>query len=245
MTFVTAQLSNPGGRGVNQDACGSRSLGSGVHGWVLADGLGGHDGGEVAAQSAVRAVLAALDHEVTVSARTLQRCIEAAQSEILSRQRASEAAAALRSTVVLLLADDKEALWAHVGDSRLYHLHEGRIVHQTADHSLPQALVAAGDLGFREIRHHDDRSRLTRSLGGSGHARPTIQERPCPSLPGDAFLLCSDGFWEYVYETEIEADFAKADRPDAWLAAMHERLYRRGGAAGDNYSAVAIFRVRG
>jgi serine/threonine protein phosphatase PrpC len=241
MSFVTAHLCEPGGREINQDAWGARPSRSGVHGWALADGLGGHGGGEVAAQAAVEAALNALDPDVKLSSKTLRRCMDAAQAEILLRQQTSEALAAMRSTFVLLLAEPGAAIWGHVGDSRLYHLHEGRIVHQTADHSVPQALVAAGDLRPREVRHHADRNRLLRSLGEPGELRPTLEERPRLLHHDDAFLLSTDGFWEYVYETEVEADFAKANHPDMWLALMHERLHRRGGSAGDNYSAIAVF----
>jgi PPM family protein phosphatase len=245
MTFLTAHLCKPGGREINQDAWGVRVGPSGVHGWALADGLGGHGGGEVAAQTAVKAALGELPLGTTLSSNSVRRCMDAAQREILVQQRTSEALGAMRSTLVLLLADSEVAIWGHVGDSRLYHLRGGLIVHQTADHSVPQALVASGELRPHDLRHHEDRNRLLRSLGEPGDPRPTVEDHPLALQQGDAFLLCTDGFWEHVYETEVEAEFAKADDPDVWLRAMHERLHGRGGSTGDNYSAIAVFLVEG
>jgi serine/threonine protein phosphatase PrpC len=241
MNFVTSHLCEQGGRAINQDAWDAQSSPSGTHCWVLADGLGGHGGGEVAARVAVEEAIRAFERTSEFSPKTLRNCIDAAQAAILAQQKGTEALAAMRSTLVLLLADNRAALFAHVGDSRLYHLRTGRIIRQTADHSVPQALVAAGDLRPEGIRHHEDRNRLLRALGEPGDPRPTIESRPCPLLPGDAFLLCTDGFWEYVHETEIEADFAKADDPDSWLVLMHERLRARADSGNDNYTAVAVF----
>jgi PPM family protein phosphatase len=241
MSFLSAHICEAGGRDVNQDASGDLATPNGTHCWVLADGLGGHAGGEVAAQVCVQEVLNAFESDPRLSEQTLRRCIEAAQRAILERQRASQALSEMRSTVVVLIADAKAALWAHVGDSRLYHLRAGRIIAQTQDHSVPQVLVAAGDLQPREIRQHADRNRLLRSLGQPGEIQPAIESRPQALRAGDAFLLCSDGFWELVYETEIEADFAKADHPEEWLATLHERLRRRTVPGSDNYSAVGVF----
>jgi serine/threonine protein phosphatase PrpC len=236
MRFVSARLSERGGRKVNEDACASQAS-NGLECWVLADGLGGHTGGEVASRLCVEEILGAFGREPLLSAEALNRHIAAAQSALAARQGASEDLAEMRSTVVVLVA----ALWAHVGDSRLYHLRGGRIIAQTQDHSVPQMLAAAGDLPVDLIRHHPDRNRLLRSLGQPGEVKAAIESRPAPLRPGDAFLLCTDGFWELVSETEMEIDFAKSAHPHAWLTLMQERLKKRIAPDGDNYSALGIF----
>lgn len=146
----------------------------------------------------------------------------------------------MRSTATVLLLDDTKAWWAHVGDTRLFHFANGRIVHRTKDHSVPQAMVDAGDIGYDDIRHHEDRNRLTRTLGNGGKARGTILEHPVEIRAGDAFLLCTDGFWEFVTEAEMEATLSKADTPENWLAQMERFLLRKAPADHDNYTATAI-----
>ena len=147
----------------------------------------------------------------------------------------------MRTTAVLLIAAGRRALWAHIGDSRLYHFRGGSVATRTKDHSVPQAMVAAGELRESEIRFHEDRARLFRSLGTDGAFDPTVEQTPVELASDDAFLLASDGFWEHVYEREMEAELAKAAGPAAWLEGMVERLRRRAAPDRDNYSAVAVF----
>jgi serine/threonine protein phosphatase PrpC len=147
----------------------------------------------------------------------------------------------MRTTAVVLVADTSGAVWGHIGDSRLYMLRSGRVVSQTRDHSVPQSLVDAGEITPAEIRFHEDRNRLLRSLGNGGRLRAALLERPMLLNKGDAFLLCSDGFWEYVTETEMEVDFAKARTPDDWLDRMAVRIRPRAHEARDNCTALAVF----
>lgn len=240
MIFTTAKLSNAGGREVNQDACDYWASPQGVRCWILADGLGGHGGGEVASRLAVENVLETFKQNPVRSAEVLQRCVEAAQASILEKQPTDPRLAAMRTTLVLVIADSQYVQWIHIGDSRLYLLRNGEIYFQTDDHSVPQAMVAAGDIAASEMRYHEDRNRLLRSLG-TDEVRPTIEPSPKPIQPNDAFLLCTDGFWEYVLETEMEIDFAKSETPQAWLAYMHGRLLQRAEEGNDNYSAVGVF----
>jgi serine/threonine protein phosphatase PrpC len=101
-------------------------------------------------------------------------------------------------------------------------------------------LCKAGEITPAQIRFHEDRNRLLRSLGNSGF-NPTIRENSAPLEPQDAFLLCSDGFWEYVNEREMEADLATAPGPKDWLTSMEARLKARVKSEHDNYSAIAVW----
>lgn len=240
MSFLTHQISRAGGRSANQDAADHRQAG-GVACWVLADGLGGHDGGEVASAVAVEAVGAAFEARPEGTAEAVQALAAAAQAALHARQDAEPDLDGMRTTLVVLLADGREARWGHVGDSRLYAFRQGRLVRQTRDHSVSQALAAAGEIGPEEVRHHADRNQLLRSLGQPGVVPVEVEEAPFALGPGDAFLLCSDGFWEAVGELEMEADLAKADHPEAWLTLMEDRLLARLEPGHDNYSAVGVF----
>lgn len=238
--FETETLSQAGGRPCNEDCCGFL-LQDTAGCWVLADGLGGRAGGEAASGIAVEAILSHFSQNPQCSPQALSGALEAANHKLHRRQAAEPQLAQMRTTAVVLLTDRAGALWAHVGDSRLYAFHQGALVAQTRDHSVPQSLSDAGRITPREIRFHPDRNRLLRALGNNGAADPSILSAPRPLALGDAFLLCTDGFWEYVTETEMEIDFACSSTPADWLDRMHFRLLQRAGEGHDNYTAVAIF----
>lgn len=132
-------------------------------------------------------------------------------------------------------------MWGHVGDSRLYHFRNGVVAFQTKDHSVPQTLVNAGDITKEQIRTHPDRNRILRAVGNPDGVKPTILDASRKIQRGDAFLLCTDGFWEYVTETEMAVDLAKSATPKDWLGWMELRLIGKVETGYDNYSALALF----
>ena len=235
LRFDTASLSRTGARANNEDACGFRD---GC--WVVADGLGGHGGGEVAARLAVEALLRAWDPTAPLTTEALTQGLAAAAAAIHGHQAEDPGLMGMRTTLVVLATDGAQALWAHVGDSRLYLLRDGRVLIQTEDHSVPQALVRAGELTPAEVRTHPDRNRLLRALGDGKPPRPDLAATPLAIQPGDAFLLCSDGFWEAVTEGDMEVALAKATDAHDWLERMALRLRRQAKPDQDNYTALAI-----
>ena len=240
MPFTTAPpLSHRGGRATNQDHAGWREAG-GMTCWVVADGLGGHASGEIASEAAVEGALAAFEASPGTDGETVARCVARAQSVIRALMKGSPDLDSMRTTLVVLVASAAEARWGHVGDSRLYVFRDGRIALRTTDHSVPQALVEAGEISPAEVRHHPDRNRLLRAVGGNEAPTPTVSDAHAVR-PGDAYLLCSDGFWELVEEDEMEADLAAASTPEAWLSAMESRLAARATGRHDNYSALATW----
>ncbi|MBL8173810.1 MAG: serine/threonine-protein phosphatase [Bryobacterales bacterium] len=240
MRFLTHSISRTGGREVNQDAAEHCAAGD-LACWVLADGLGGHGSGEEASRLAAAAVMEAFRAQAECSPSALLAYIGFARNAVLKRQEENAIFSGMRTTLVILVSDMRQALWAHVGDTRLYLFRDGQLARQTLDHSVPQAMVDARQLDAVGIRHHEDRNRLLRSIGGREEVRATIEETPHPLRPGDAFLLCSDGFWEYVTETAMEVDLAKSAAPAEWLRYMELRIRADAPADQDNYSAVAIF----
>ena len=254
MKFITSNISNPGKQSLNQDAIAFRDYNDSMRDvtgcWILADGLGGHGGGREAAQLAVDTVLD-IHNKMAMGLKKemLQMCFERAQEVIMDTQDQSEHFKAMRTTLVVLLARENQALWAHVGDSRLYHFQTrpttSRSYIRTKDHSVPQVLVDAGDIPSMEIRYHEDRNRLLRSLGSADNPFPDVLQEPVYIQPGDAFLLCSDGFWEYVTELEMETDLSKSSSPEKWLELMSLRLTKKSytNPDADNFSAIGIFVV--
>jgi serine/threonine protein phosphatase PrpC len=241
LKLTHATLSHPAGRKVNEDASNSHQFAAGQGCWVVADGLGGHGGGDVASRIAVDTIVDAYRNNPEFSVRYLGKLMELAQQAIMARQQDDYRLSAMRSTAVVLLLEDTKALWAHLGDTRLYHFANGHIVSQTRDHSVPQAMVDARDIGYDDIRHHEDRNRLTRSLGNDGKVRTTLLDQPVLIGKGDAFLICTDGFWEFVTENVMEATLAESNTPEKWLGNMETILLSHAPSGHDNYTATAIF----
>jgi len=242
MHFATALRSSTGARDKNQDAADHVAR-PGLDGWVLADGLGGYPGGGLASSLATEALLEACAERGEASGATIVAAAQAAQECIHARQQRVPKYGGMRTTFVLLLADRDAgtACWGHAGDSRLYHFRDGAIAHRTTDHSVVQALVDAGEIDPADQRDHDAAHRILCALGDAGDASPEVRGAPVSLQPGDAFLLCSDGFWEGVVEDTMRALLADADTPGDWLDAMAAHIEQTADAEQDNFTAVAVF----
>jgi serine/threonine protein phosphatase PrpC len=240
MTFTSASISKPGGREENQDFCDSvQTDTAGL--WLLADGLGGHRGGEVASATAVQAILAAWQPDAELVSQTVDILIALAQAAILNKQAEQPALSSMRTTLVMLQQAGDKVICGHVGDSRLYHFRDCAVAFQTKDHSVPQVLADAGEIDTSQMRKHPDRNRILRAMGNPEGVKPAIMDAPRHVKAGDAFLLCSDGFWEYLAELEMAADLAKSLTAEDWLQRMELRLLERAVAGNDNYTALAFF----
>jgi serine/threonine protein phosphatase PrpC len=241
LEFESYAISEKGGRAENQDYVGSARASDWTC-WVLADGLGGHQGGSTAARIAVDAALQAFASSPGSSPDSVRVYLEAADAAICEGQRDGHGPRGMRSTAVVLIAGRGQAVWGHLGDSRLYYFQSGRLAAQTSDHSVPQALAAAGEITPAEIRFHEDRGRLLRSLGTGQPLRPTSLDAVRPLSAGDAFLLCTDGFWEHVDEPRMERGLGEAASARDWLESLRREV--EAASPADNYSALAIFAMR-
>lgn len=232
-----------GGRAVNEDSLDvfhSDALSL----FTLADGLGGHGSGREASSLAVSQAISVTETCIDADA-LLAQCFTKAQEAILSQQIKLNLTGAMKTTMVCLHIEDGLARWGHIGDSRVYMFRGRKLLHRTLDHSVPQLLVATGEITESGIRGHEDRNRLVRVLGVEWNSPKYELSPPVPTSEGDAFLLCSDGFWEWIVEKEMLKTFRKAKDPAQWLASMDEIIIRNGaGKNMDNYSAIAVF-IRG
>lgn len=238
MHFETAECSMKGGRKINEDSVGYINQGSLVNAWVLADGLGGHGSGEVASKLAVDTVLLAYSQNPIIDTDNIRDIILAANNTIISNQTDKFS---MKSTIVSMFSDGDNVIWAHAGDSRLYRFTDGVLSFQTRDHSVSQIAVANSEITSEKIRFHEDRNKLLRVLGSDNNIKTEIHVPEQKLKPGDAFLLCSDGFWEYVLELEMELDLSKAETPSDWISLLTARLSKKVDGKNDNYSAIAIF----
>lgn len=234
-TLSCEAYSDQGGREKNEDSMHGFHVGDNVC-FIVADGLGGHGDGDVASKAAVDTIKRWWDG--SVSHEAWRELLELAHKEI---QRLQTPAKQMKTTLVGLMLEDERAVWAHVGDSRLYHFHNGKIVFQTQDHSASQIAVMLGEITQDQIRFSEGRSTVIKALGQPGEApEPQIHEEILE--PGKhAFLLCTDGFWEYVLENEMEEDLASAKDAEQWLKAMRVRLNKRVPPGNDNNTAIAIW----
>jgi len=203
---------------------------------IVADGLGAHGGGEIASAAAVDAIRSTLPTNGLTDPAALSQCLSAANAAVLSRQKPG---LSMKSTAVMLAIENKRAVFAHVGDSRGYMFHRDHIVSQTLDHSVSQLAVLRGNITPAQIRFHPSRSQLMRALGLDDDAHEEITPLASP-LRGDAFLLCSDGFWEYVTEEEMEVDLKKSSKAKSWLSFMLTRIGNRIPEDHDNLTAIAV-----
>ena len=233
-------LSNAGGRENNEDSVGMYQNEQ-EYCFVLADGLGGHGKGEVASRLAVETCVNVFAQE-GAGEEVLSQSFDQAQQAILKGQKEDYHAQDMKTTLVLLHVGEEEIRWGHIGDSRLYYFKNKKLAERTLDHSVPQMLVAAGQIKEKQIRNHPDRNRLLRVPGIDWDA-PKYQIGEMTAREGSqAFLLCSDGFWELIDEKKMQHCLKKAKTPGQWLTLMEEIVKKNGqGKNMDNYSAVAVW----
>jgi serine/threonine protein phosphatase PrpC len=242
-----AILSRPGGREYNEDACGHWHSGDHLC-CVVADGAGGHGGGDIAARLAVRHIIEQFAAAPLATPEQVNDLLVGTNAEVIRHRADGEAQRQMHSTVVGLFIDlDRgEALWGHAGDSRLYVFRDGAMLAHTRDHSLVQSLVEAGVLTPDQMRTHPRRSELHSALGTEAEdLRVTTLTRPWQLLAGDVFLLCTDGLWEYVEDAQMCETLHQVADPSAWLTALEQLVLRNAEAANkprhDNFSGVAVW----
>lgn len=238
MIWEVAKAAEKGGRKDQQDRIGVFETRDGAQRLlVVADGMGGHAGGEMAAEAVVDAARKTW-HEHVVKPMAADDLLRAVVMDAHARINdvGAKRGIAPRSTVVLLFANGKAARWAHVGDSRVYHFRKGKLLCRSRDHSVVQMLVDIGKVREDQMGAHPDQNRLTQSLGGERAPQPEIEGADVAG--GDGFVLCSDGLWEQISPKEMAAalkqeTLGRAVKELARLAA------KRGGTEGDNVAVAA------
>ena len=236
MILRTFCMSNIGGRSTNDDTASIYQTPGKA--WVyVGDGLGSYAGGKRASRAAGDALLAMAKKGSMLGKERLTEAAQAADKAVHDLQAAT--GGNMKTTLVFLAVEGDQAQWAHVGDSRLYHFRSGKLQKQTTDHSVSQMAVFLGEISLHEIRFHEDRNRVLRALGGE-NAKADVSD-PIELEEGDAFLLCTDGFWEYVYEEEMEAALQAAESPKDWVHRMEKILKTRVPKDNDNFTAAALF----
>ena len=240
MKYSIVQDSRLGARRINQDRVGQWATPQALL-MVVADGLGGHLHGEVAAQVAVEHLGNAFKGEARPKlahpAQFLSRAVDSIHARILREAEVRRLSEVPRTVLIACLVQDGHAYWAHIGDSRLYLFRKGRIHARTRDHTLVQQLVDQGRIREEAVSSHPDRNRLLQCLGGVQVPRHDAAVERLDK--DDIVLLCSDGFWGPL--TQRQMLNALLTRPlDAAISELVELAETRAGDECDNTSVVAM-----
>lgn len=214
---------------------------------IIADGMGGHNAGEVASREAVEAIVKYINEKVMSPDRQiytgvdlpleLNHAVEHANTVVYNQASQNSAFRQMGTTVTLALLQDDRAYLAHVGDSRAYLVNRhGAIWQITNDHTLVASLVAIGQISEAEAATHPQRSVLFRSVGIEPNL--TVDTFMRRLYSGDSLVLCSDGLTRYVQPEEIAAQALTHNSPAEACAQLVELANSRGGE--DNISVIVI-----
>lgn len=172
---------------------------------VVCDGMGGHEAGEIASRLAVETIVKRFEEDEGDPLVTLPRALQAANRAIFDSADLNPKLKGMGTTCTALILRGGHAYSAHVGDSRLYLVRAGEIFLMTEDHSAVMQLVRQGVISREEARHHPDKNVISRALGSHRDVQVTGWPQPFAVLPGDRFLLCSDGLYDLIDDATLLA----------------------------------------
>ncbi|MCM1172163.1 MAG: protein phosphatase 2C domain-containing protein [Clostridium sp.] len=240
---VTYSICNEiGNRSNNEDSVGfycANNIGI----FVVADGLGGHSSGEVASKTVVNSIMEEFK-KGNYAEDFLASAISLAQNNVLAMQQKDRKNYDMKTTVVAMMLDDESMQYGYVGDSRLYYFKDGKLKEQSKDHSVPYMMYLSKKIKEKDIRHHEDRNRLLRVIGTEwDEPEYDISEKiKLSANKRNAFLLCTDGFWELITEKEMTKCLKQANDVETWMNEMKKIIQENGKESNmDNYSAIGVF----
>jgi serine/threonine protein phosphatase PrpC len=237
-----AEVSLLGARDENQDRL-VVSVGADVALIAAFDGMGGHADGALAAETARSVVLTRLKRQpqpLFDPLAFLHLSLGQAHTQIVAAGASLPLEQRPRATGALCLMQQYTAWWAHVGDSRVYHLRQGRVVARTRDHSHVEQLLQQGLISPEQALNHPMRNYVETCLGGDLLLPEMTIGRCVRVQPGDMLLVCTDGFWASLSDADIAASLYSGVTLSAALYAIAEFAVTSAGTASDNTSAAAL-----
>ncbi|MDR3022282.1 MAG: protein phosphatase 2C domain-containing protein [Clostridiales bacterium] len=245
MELSISSVCKRGGRQYNQDFVAA-TIKSGAACLVVCDGLGSYVGSEVASSLCSHKILDCFTHTIKenttnnfVCQSNLKNYLFDAHNYVVKYKEDKPKLVSSCTTVATVITDFKSTVFAHIGDTRIYFFKQGKLSYQTLDHSMAQVAVERGEIKQKEVRSHKDQNKLTRVLGSDYFAEPDCTTIDEPLSVGDWFLICTDGWWEYVYEEEMEGVLRISSSPEDALNRMEKRLIKRAPYNNDNFTALA------
>lgn len=201
--------------------------------FAVADGMGGHAAGDVASELAVKVLMK--NAPTTADVDMLGKAVIKANHAVINEALRAELAG-MGTTMTACVIEGTHLAIAHVGDSRAYLLHHGKLQQLTRDHSLVADMVEAGRLTEEEARVHPNRSIITRAIGSDPNMQPDLYE--ITASPGDRLLLCSDGLYSMVENSRIQSQLARIRDPQRCASALVNDAISAGGL--DNVTVVVV-----
>jgi serine/threonine protein phosphatase PrpC len=232
MTFTAAVVSDVGHvRSANQDAVFADPA-NGL--WLVADGMGGHAGGEVASQIAITQIPAAI-----AQSKTIVEACDFAHHAIIAHGLQQPELAGMGTTLVAVQQQGRKLLLAWVGDSRIYHWPHGGVVTQvTVDHSFVQEMVIRGVFTPEEAQQHPKKNLINKALGKTNQARSGVEVLELKPATQGVLLLCTDGVSDMLSSDDLAAVLATEGDIQAKAAALKTAILAT--EASDNFSFILL-----
>jgi serine/threonine protein phosphatase PrpC len=209
---------------------------------VIADGMGGHYYGEIAAQIAVQCITESFQREanskISDPLSFINRTMINAHRAIFDFASAHKLSDSPRTTCVACVIQDNIAYWAHVGDSRLYIIRGGKVLARTRDHSRVQLMIDHGMITPAQALSHPDRNKIYSCLGGLQDPKIELS-RKTPLEVGDVMALCTDGLWGLFPDEMLAAALVRDNLMKA-VPDLMEKAEASGGQNADNFSVIAV-----
>jgi len=228
-------FSHTGGREENEDCAGIEHYGDNIVA-VVADGLGGQGDGKAASHLVYDGLITCGSQGYFPDAATVEDAFFQTNRNLIASQKNAHH---MKSTAVYLCVHKEQAIWAHIGDSRLYHVYNEKLCDYTLDHSASQLAVYLGLLERKNIPKDPGQSRLFRAMG-------TEDDKPDIHVPihlekgHHGFLLCTDGLWEYIDDETIAREFAIAESAKELCTTLISIKERTSPSDCDNFSAAVV-----
>lgn len=243
MRIEYADLSLVGDRDDNQDRVMVAAADKAALLMVI-DGMGGHSDGSRAADTALKSLLDSFQQTplpMFDPLGFLHMALSRAHDDVARLGKGQSIDTRPRATTAICLVQEGCAYWAHVGDSRVYHIRHGRMLERTRDHSHVELLLREGKITEEELPNHPMRNFVECCLGGD----PAIPEMTVsgrrPLQPGDVLLLCTDGIWANLRDADIAAFFRDENTElRAWLEALGRRAVQASSPFSDNTTAAVL-----
>ena len=232
-----------GGREYNQD-CVMVSQKNGKFCIAVADGLGSYNGSEIASRLAVEYLVewfnANCDKDDLFVKSSVSSALLRAHNRIVEQKERDRSIMSSCTTIAFVVSDGTTSVMAHIGDTRIYELKNGKILYRSKDHSLAQIAVERGEISPDEISTHRDQNKLLRVLGSDYFTDADVSTDFFPLSCGDGFVVCTDGLWEFVTDKEIEETFKNNDTSAVKLDKLRKLHDERADDYCDNFTVAVM-----
>jgi PPM family protein phosphatase len=230
-------ISQKGKRENNEDCSYPVSSHSPSELFLVCDGVGGANKGEVASRIACKSIVEILDGKSELNFEELNKALEYAEHQLANYLSENPDSEGMATTLTLLMLQENAAFVGYAGDSRVYHIRDGEILFQTKDHSLINELISTGYITEEEAKTHPNRNVITKAITGDGKHTQADSFLIASIQVGDFFLLCSDGVLEAVDELFISKHFITNNSPQSIVKLIEQECSLK---SNDNFSAIVV-----